>query len=162
MNVFYIRREDGRSNQQVIIDYVKDGQPGYIYKYDELIAALNDGSPTVHDRRSLYAIVIGCMHRLLEDHQRTLKNIRSTGYQLAHASEHSRLAVIRKHKADLQVRRGLDLLRNVRWDELDPNQRMLHESQLLIISGLYQQQQAFDKRLRKVEDAIHQGTAGRG
>lgn len=151
---FHIRRDDGRSNQDVIIDYVKDGLPGSIYTYNELIDALNEGSPTVHDRRSLYGIVISSTHRLLEDHQRTLKNIRGTGYQLAHASDHSRLAVERKHRADTQVKRGLDLLRNVRWDELNPNQRTLHESQLLIISGLYEQQQAFDRRLSKIESAI--------
>lgn len=151
---FAIARPDGRSNAQVLIDYVKDGEPGRIYTYEELSIALSHGADHTYSTQDVRAIVTTAYPRILKEHQRALHNIRGQGYRVAFAKEHTALAMTRKRRSDTQLLRGFQTLQHVRIDELDPNARMAHEGTLMIVGGLYQAQQAMDKRLRAVEDAI--------
>src|SRR5262245_20241445 len=152
---FAIGREDGRSNQQVILDYVTDGEPGHTYTYEDLIAVLNSGSVRQFTRITIRQVIVACGRRLLKEQQRALNNVRNVGYRLAFAAEHNALALSRKRRSDVQLKRGMHLLQHVRWNELDDNQKRLHEGTLLIIGGLYEAQAAFDRRLKRVEEAIH-------
>lgn len=151
---FEISRPDGRSHQQVIIDYVADGEPDRIYTYDELAGVLRAGFDGDVDRQKVSATVRMAQKRLLETRQRALRNVRKIGYRIAFAKEHRALALVRTRRADVQIRGGLRLMEQVRRDELEPNDRLMHDGMLLIMSGMYQQQHALSKRLSAVERAI--------
>jgi hypothetical protein len=152
--LFAITRKDGRSNSQVVVDYVRDSEPGRLFTYDELAAALSVGSDRGFTARDVCQAVRGALLRLLREQQRRLHNVRLVGYRLAPAIEHRRLARQDHRRADVQLRRGLETLRNVRWNELDPNARLAHEGTLMLTESLYINQLALDRRMRTIEDAI--------
>lgn len=151
---FTIARADGRSNQQVILDLVRDGEPGRVYSYIELGAALADGSDHSYAVASVQGIVRQAKGRLSQEQQRVLRNVSGVGYKLAHANEHATLALDKNRRADVQLRRGLDILRHVRFEEMDPVHRQAHEGQLMVQAALYQNQQALWKRQHNVEKAL--------
>lgn len=150
---FAITREDGRSNAQVILDYVKDGKPGRLYTYKELASALSIGSrPFTHVE--VQAVVNRLTTRLLREQQRRLHVVTGMGYRLSPAAEHMTLAHADRRRADIQLKKGLETLRHVRFEEMDENTRKAHEGHLMIHEALYQNQVAIDRRLRRIEDAI--------
>jgi hypothetical protein len=153
---FRVTRIDGRSNTDVIVDYIKNGEPGRIYGYDELIGALNVGATHSYTLRHLQQIVASGYDRIVKRTERVLQAIPTIGYRLAHANEHGRLAVRRTQKADVQMRHAVLTLENVRWSEMEEQTRKAHEATLMILSGVYQQQKAMDKRLRAVEQSIQE------
>lgn len=151
---FTIRRQDGRSDAQVVIDLVEGGEPGRVYTYEEFAAALQAGTTRTYDQRAIGAAVRRAFRRLLQTKARTLHAVPNMGYRLAPATDHNRLAVARTQKAEAQTARGYLILNHVRWEEMDPQARLAHEGTLLIVGAMYQQQKALDKRLRALEDAI--------
>ena len=151
---FESKRVDGRSNAQVVIDFVKNEVPGTLFEYAALVDALNVGSEKTHGIEEVRQAVAACIPRLLAEHQRRLHNVRMLGYRLAPASEHMAIARRDKRRADVQLKRGLHTLRNVRWDELDPNTRQAHEGHLMITESIYANQLALDQRVRRIEEAI--------
>lgn len=159
MMSFAIARMDGRSNQQVLIDHVKNGKPGDMFSFDELAAALSAGSDRIFGVQEVRGVVAMAATRLLKEQARTLVNIRGFGYRLAPGSDHAMLAKGRRDKAAVQIVKAKSLLEHVRWDEMDPNQRLAHEGTLMLVSALYEQQRAFNDRLRKVEETIKAAVA---
>jgi hypothetical protein len=151
---FEISREDGRSNTQVLLDYMRPGTPGQTYTFDELARELSKGTDRQYSRTAVRQIAAGMYDRLLADQQRALHNVRGIGYRLAPAVDHNRLAMARKKRADVQLERGVNTLRNVRWDELDPEARKAHEGTLMVMSALHAQQQSMERRQNAVEQAI--------
>lgn len=159
---FQITRLNGKSNAEVLLGYVLGSEPGRIFPYDELINVLSADATKTYAVYEVQSIVNAIQKRLLKEQSRTLYNVRGMGYKLAHATEHHALALQRKDKADSQLIRGISLLRNVRWEEMDPQSRLAHEGSLVIMSGLHAQQQAFDKRLNAIELALkNAGISGR-
>lgn len=151
---FESKRQDGRSNAQVVIDHVKSGAPGTLYEYAALVDALNVGSEREHGIEDVRQAVAACIPRLLQEHQRRLHNVRTLGYRLAPASEHMSIARRDKRRADVQLKRGLHTLRNVRWEELDENTRRAHEGHLMITEAIYANQASLDQRVRRIEETI--------
>jgi len=151
---FAIRREDGRSNSQVVIDLVKEATPGTIFAYEKIADALSDGTDRQFDVPAVRYSVLGAVSMLEKLHKRTLLNVRSIGYKLARAEEHMLIAGVRSDRANRQLRKGLSTLTHVKWDEMDDNTRRAHEGQLLIMSAFYQQNVAMDRRMRKMEETI--------
>jgi hypothetical protein len=154
MNQFSIVRHDGRSNQQVIVDMVRGAEPGTIFPYESFASELARGTARTYNRRAVASTVRSANPRLLREERRELRNVPTIGYKVAHAKEHLELATNRKARADRQISRGLKTLRNVRWDELDPNARAAHEGTLLVVEGLYAQMQAFARRQAAQDEAI--------
>lgn len=151
---FQPSREDGRSQAEVLIEYVKCGEPGQVYSYAELARALGAGSSRIYTIREVRQAVAACVSRLLREHQRRLHNIRLVGYRVAPAVHHMSLAKGDRRRADRQLLRGLQTLRHVRWEEMDENTRRAHEGHLMIHEAVCSNQHALDVRLRKVEEAI--------
>lgn len=152
---FVITRTDGRSNTQVVIDLVKAGEPGTVYTYDEFKTALEQGAVRSYTRVMVQAAVRDALARLLKEHQRALACVAGIGYKLAAAREHVGLALTRRRRADVQLRCGLRVLRNVRWNELDENARKAHEGVLMVTSAIYAQTSALERRQSAVERALH-------
>lgn len=154
MSTFQITRADGRSNGQVLIDYVSDGEAGQVYEYGELCNVLSEGTDRVFGVNDVRQVVATTQPRMLKEHQRTLHNVRRVGYRLALAKDHTMLAMARRHRADTQVKKGLQLLRHVRWDEMDENTRRAHQGHLMLAEALAANQCAFEKRMKSMENAI--------
>jgi uncharacterized membrane-anchored protein len=160
MKAFEITREDGRSNTQVLLDLVQGCEAGRTFAYDEIAEALSAGTDHAYSVEQVRAVAAKAYDRLLREQQRALHNVRGVGYRIAPASDHRRLAVDRKDRADVQLKRGLNTLRNVRWDEMEPEARKAHEGTLMVVSAMYEQQRALDRRQSSVEDAIRKLMGG--
>lgn len=154
MKAFKITRADGRSNGQVILDLVDGKEPGTVFKYEDLIAALSAGTDHRYTRPEAQRIVTMACPRMLKEQARTLHNVINVGYRLAPAAYHMVLADHRKSRADKQLLRGVQVLQHVRWEEMDANQRLAHEGHLLIVGALYQQMASHERRLSAIEVAI--------
>lgn len=152
--MFVISRADGRSNQQVVLDLVHAAEPGTTYTYEQISEVLSIGTNQAYDARRVQGIVLSSQRRLLSEYARTLTNLRGVGYKVAFANEHLGLSVIRHRKADVQLQKGLHLLKNVRWNELDENARTAHMGMLLVTEALYHNQRALERRQSRVEDVL--------
>lgn len=156
---FAISRMDGRSNQQVILDHVRGGDPGQVYTYQELAQRLGDGTGRTYAVQSIQQVVRQLGRRLSREQARALVNVPGVGYKLAHANEHASLALVHTRKSEVQLHRGFELLTHVRLDEMDENQRRAHEGHLMITAALYQNQRMIWKKQRAVEEALKSLTA---
>lgn len=155
MSRFSIGRADGRSNQQVIIDMLKKRDiPGVTFTYEDIQVALKDSSDRVFSIHDVQSIVRASLKRLERECQRTLLNVRGTGYRIAYAKDHMSVAHIRETKANTQMRAALSVLRNVKFEEMDENTRKLHQGTLMVVSAVYEQQQSLMRRQNAVERAI--------
>jgi DNA-binding winged helix-turn-helix (wHTH) protein len=151
---FSVKRDDGRTNIEVVIAIFEEREPGEIITYDELIAALSEGVETVYNRQAVQSIVTKNYTRILASTERAITNVPNVGYRVVPASSHITIAGDRKERADRQIAHGFETLRHVRWNEMDENQRRAHEGQLMIMSGLHAQMQAIDARQRRLEDLL--------
>ncbi len=158
--LFQTSRQDGRSDAQVIIDMVKEAEPERIFTYREIIDALQQNTDRTFNVETARAAVYRSAHRLLKEQARTLQNIHNVGYRLAPARDHQKIALVRKQKADVQLKRGLQTLENVRWDEMDEQTRAAHQGTLLIVSALYANQKAINDRMARIEETIQQSRNG--
>lgn len=152
--ILEITRLDGRSNAQVILDLVKDHEPGRVFEYDEIITALEQGTDKHYTVRDVQGVISRLYSRMLKEQARALHAVPKVGYRLAPASFHTTLANNRKSRADKQMLRGMQTLQNVKWNEMNENERKAHEGQLLITSAIYSQMQALSRRQSKIEDLI--------
>lgn len=152
---FKIKRADGRSNTQVILDIVKDKNPGDIVSYDAVAAELSIGATKPFTRAATQGAVRRAMPAIGKLYKRTLDNVTAVGYRVAKADEHMHLACRRQDKAHRQLKRGLEILRDTRLDEIkDDVARAAHEGHMLVTAAILQQTQQLDRRMSKIESAI--------
>lgn len=156
MGVFAPSRNDGRSDSRVIFEMVQHAEPDTTFKYEELIEALQDGLDKTVRRDRVYRAVARANKMLLRERKRYLSVVPDSGYRMISASEHLPVALIRKDKALVQFKRGIELLRNARLDELNDTQRALHEGQLMILSGLYEATKESERRHDQSEALIEE------
>jgi len=162
LQLFATSRTDGRTDSEVLIDLVREAQPETIFTFDELGEALSKGTSKTFDKQAVQAVVSRSVLRLAKETQRALYNIRGVGYRVAAASEHSRLANHRKRRSDRQLTKGLAILQNVRWDEMDQNQRNAHQAQLMILQAVVTNQISLNRRMSRIEEAIKKGLGNSG
>lgn len=155
-NQFQIRRADGRSDAQVIIDLVRDEQPGTIFAFSDIATALEAGCDRAFGTADVRAAVARAERRLLSEQSRALLNVRGHGYKVAHASEHSLIARNRKARSDVLLRKGMHTLRNVRWHEMDENQRAAHEGTLMVLGAVMAAHEAIRERQDRVEKRLRE------
>lgn len=148
---FVTTRADGRSNIRVICDLVAQHKPGDLVPFGAIIEALDVGSAKSHSVVDARGAVARATVRLLKEQSTAMVSVRTQGYRVAEASRHRMIAQDRRHRSEVQLRRGLQVLQHVRWDEMDPQTRAAHEGTLMIVSALYEQQRATDKRQEKIE-----------
>ncbi len=151
---FEIGRTDGRSNAEVICDLIADYSPGTIIKYDEICKALAVNTDRTYEIPAVQSIICQSENKLATRLSRCLVNIRGLGYKVALAEEHQRIAGTKKDRAQKLLKRGVNVLKHVRWEEMDDNQRRAHEGQLMILGALTSAMDGIEQRLRRVENAI--------
>lgn len=154
MHPFQTTRDDGRSDRQVIVQLVHAAEPETAYTFKELAAALDVGSSTRATRPKVYAAVNAANRELLKTYNRYLRVVRNVGYRVIRADEHVETSLAKRDSAEKQFRRGLEILKHARMDELTPTQRALHEGQLMIMSGIYQAVREGKRRQDKQDGMI--------
>src|SRR5690606_37949278 len=78
----------------------------------------------------------------------------NVGYRIIRADEHLPVSLQKKDRAQEHLRRGIELLRHARLDELTAAQRTLHEGQLMIMAGIYEAIQDSNRRHERTEALI--------
>ena len=112
--LFAPRRADGRSDRQVIYDLVQGAEPDTVFRYDALESALREGTDGDGiTRQAVYAAVTAANRTLLREKRRALRGVPRLGYRVARADEHVELALMRKDRAQIQIKRGLDGVQRV-------------------------------------------------
>lgn len=151
---FTAGREDGKSNQQVVIELVCEAAPGTQFTFGRLADALAAGTSRTFDRRDVQQVVRLANHRLLREHRRCLRSVRGVGYAVAHANDHRELAGARNRRGTRQFKWALETLENVRLDEMTEEQRKIHLAQLEINSRLMEQQRRILRRQTQQDRVI--------
>mgnify|MGYP001235012281 CR=1 FL=1 len=152
---FEITRADGRSNSQVICDLVGKCDPGKVLEYSVLSAELSNGSTKIYSVQDVQSCVRLAGMMLGRLYQRVLQNVKKVGYRIALADEHMSLAIVRQDKASRQLKRGFEIVRDVKWDEIkDPQVRKATEGYLLVISGFFYTLSGHERRLGRIEKLI--------
>ena len=136
MSRWITSRSDGRSDRQIVYELVELAEPESLFKYTALLDVLSEGLEKPATQQQVYAAVSSANRLLLAERTRYLSVVRGVGYRMIRAEEHLPVAVRRKRRAELQIERGVEILRGARLDELTPAQRQLHEGQLMVMSGL--------------------------
>lgn len=159
MGAFEPQRADGRSDRRVVLDYVQGAAPERIFTYDELATELEAGVGPIITRERTRRAVLAATRSLLKTERRHLENVRGLGYRVIPAQEHRTVAIWRQTRAERQIRRGIDLVRHVRLEELDETQKRLTVGQLTIMNGMYmmlQGQQARQDRMDQLFEGLEQ------
>lgn len=151
---FEIARADGRSDAEVILDIVKDCTPGTVIDYEQMAGNLAIGTDREYSNKDVQSIICRSEKKLAQQLSRALVNVRGKGYKVALAEDHQMIAGRKKDRAHKLLKRGLTVLKHVRWDEMDENQRRAHEGQLMIVSALTTAVDGMEQRLQRVENAI--------
>jgi len=155
---FEVSREDGRSDKQVVFDFVSPYDRGTFFTYDELANALQEGLAVKSSvsRAKIAAAVNNANSMLLRERRRVLRSVRGRGYRLAEASEHVALAAQRRTRAESQISKGLDVVRYTDVSDLTPAQRALHEGQMLIMGGLWTAVRGLTQRQANTETVLQE------
>lgn len=151
---FKIARPDGRSDRQVLFDLCKDAEAERTFTYTELIDALQEGIEPEVTRGRVCQAVASANKLLLREKQHYLRVVKNVGYRVIRGDEHLETALTKKDKAQDYLAKGKALLEHVRMDELDPNQRALHQGQLLILSAVLDSMRASERRHNKQERVL--------
>lgn len=154
MVFFEPSRADGRSDRQVVYDLVTTEPPGTVFSYAELHDALNTGLGKKVKRERVYGAIANTNQKLLKDDQRYLVNVENVGYRMIRADEHVPVSVAKRDRARNNLKRGVELLRHARLDELSEAQRILHEGQLMILSSIHDAVQESARRHDRAEAII--------
>lgn len=154
-DTFAVTRSTGLSNTQVLCEFVGERAPGTLFSYQELQAVLSEGASREFTARDVQGVVTRAGRMLGKLHKRALQNVKGRGYRLAHATDHMGLAISKKTEAMRKMKRGMQLLMDVRLDEIkDPEARKAHEGQALILSGQLSVLGAHERRLARIERLI--------
>lgn len=135
---FQASRSDGRSDRQVVFEMVRGAEPETVFPYERLSAALQENTGRPITRGVVCAAARAASRPLERECQRTLSVVPRVGYRVVRADEHLGLALNRKDRAELMIRRGVELLQNTRVDELNATQLALHNGQMLVLGGFYE------------------------
>lgn len=151
---FETKRENGQTDVQVVVGLVGNAEPGTLYSYDTLREALQEGAASEFDNRRVGDVARRASRFLLRTKQRTLQVVPTVGYRMAAAIDHMPMAVTRQSKADRQLKDSLNLLTNVRWDELDPINREVHKAHLTVTSALVNVTRQIMRQNARRDDSI--------
>lgn len=151
---FTASRPAGRSDKRVVFDLVKDADPETTFKYDDLKTALEADLDVEVGRDRIYRAVQAANKVLLREERRVMSVVRGVGYRVARADEHVGLSMLRKGRAETQLAAGVDLLRQVRYDELNDAERQLAEGTLLVFDGFYRAIKSSENRHNRQEETI--------
>lgn len=141
-----------RSLRVIVAEMVAERSPGDLLTYDELGKAL-DLDPDER-RDQIRQAVSAARPVVLADYKRALIADRGKGYRIALASEFAGLAQDHRRKADRQIGKALDIVKNVNEHELSPDELKRHRAVAMIIRNLHSRMTSAETRLQQLEEAV--------
>jgi hypothetical protein len=106
MIAFVAKREDGRSQAQVIFDAIHDDAPDTMYSYADFGRLLE-----TTDRRVIQQVAGRCNRLLWRDAQRSLLNVRRIGYRMLKPLEHEAQALDYQDRGRRKMRQAVQIVR---------------------------------------------------
>jgi hypothetical protein len=152
--VFAVIRESGKCNAQVILDLVADALPGTLFTYDQLRAALSEGTNTEYDKAAVQAAVRSANRRLLREYRRYLGTVRNAGYHIIAPGDHQHVATWRNRRAERQEKWALDTLRYARTEDMTNDERERHVAMLTILEGVVAYKRAQERRTARLDELV--------
>lgn len=152
--LFEPSRSNGQSDRQIVFALVSGAEPGTTFTHEQLRDALQKGIDKPISMQRIYKAAGKANHDLGREEQRALGAVPGIGYRVLAANEHHGAALVRKGMAEKNMRRGIELLRDVREDELDPAALQLYRGTAMVWSGVMQAMRASTRRHDKQEDLI--------
>lgn len=146
------RPKGDRSLRVIVAEMVAERSPGDLITYDELGKAL-DLDPDER-RDQIRQAVSAARPVILADHKRALIAERGKGYRIAFAGEFAGLAQGHRRKADRQMGKALDIVKNVNERELSPDELKRHRAVAMIITNLHSRMTSAETRLQQLEEAV--------
>lgn len=146
------RPKGDRSLRVIVAEMVAERSPGDLITYDELGKAL-DLDPDER-RDQIRQAVSAARPVILADHKRALIAERGKGYRIAFAGEFAGLAQGHRRKADRQMGKALDIVKNVNERELSPEELKRHRAVAVIITNLHSRMTSAETRLQQLEEAV--------
>lgn len=141
-----------RSLRVIVAEMVAQRTPGDLLTYEELGKAL-DLDPD--ERRDQIRQAVSAARPLaLTDHKRALVPVRGKGYRIAWASEFAGIAQEHRRKADRQIGKALDVVKNVNEKELSPEELKRHRAVAIVITNLHMRMTSAESRLQQLEEAV--------
>jgi hypothetical protein len=151
---FLPSRADGRSDRQVVYELVKDAEPERLFYFEEIAEALQSGVDTPIDKPRIYRAVKQGGRTLQQRERRALQVVKGRGYRVLRANEHMSVARQRESSARRQMKAGLEILKNVREDELTSAERSLYRGHAHITAGLIVAIEAIHRRQDRQDQLI--------
>lgn len=153
---FRIARDDGRSDRRVVYELAQFAEPDTVFSFEEIQDALQEGVEAPIARARVYQAVAKGNKTLLRERKRYLDSVPGRGYRVIRSDEHLAVAIVKKSRAETQIKTGIDLLRNVHLEELSEPQRTLHVGQLMVLDGVYRMAKASEKRHAQQEQVLEE------
>jgi hypothetical protein len=136
----------------IVAEMVAQGSPGDLITYDDLGKAL-DLDPDER-RDQIRQAVSAARPLVLADQKRALIPVRGEGYRIAWASEFAGIAQEHRRKADRQIGKALDIVRNVNEKELTPDELRRHRAVAMVITNLHTRMTSAESRLQQLEEVV--------
>lgn len=154
MVCFKTSRHNGRTNADVIYELVFGKAPSTVFRYKELLEALNSGTDTQYDRQALSSIIARVNKRLLQSSQRTMRVVRGVGYRIAEAKEHAEIASLHKRSGDRKYRKAVQTINQCRTDEMTPAEKERYDAMVTVMNAHTNKIDGHERRLRRLEEAL--------
>ena len=120
---FAASRPDGRSDRQVIVDFVAPKQQGDVISHDELITELQNGTDREITQRHIYSAVPAACRVLIREHSMALISLPGDGYRIAEPDEWFQLANQRRRRAARETIKGTELIVHSPRGKMSPETR---------------------------------------
>lgn len=156
MNLFEPSREDGRSDRQVVYDFVKDAEPGTLFLYDDLRGELEHGVAVEITRQRIGRAARAASRLLLKADERALQAVPGHGYRVAHARDHITMAQAHQSRAHTHTETSLTLVTNVREVELTAVERELVRGLRIVLGSIGQMMAASERRQDRFEKVLEE------
>lgn len=151
---FKATRASGLSDRTILIELVKNGSPGDVFTFDELIAKFEEDTERTVTRGNVSSIVSAAKKRLLTDCERVLISVRKVGYRIGEAREHMKVSTLQKEKGKRQISSAWDTLEHVRRNEMTKDEMAKHSEQMVRTGELLVVLEQHESRLNKIEKVL--------
>lgn len=141
-----------RSLRVIVAEMVAERSPGDLISYEELGKALELDPDERRDQ--IRQAVSAARPLILVDHKRALVADKGKGYRIAWASEFAGIAQVHRRKADRQIGKALDVVKNVNESELSPEELKRHRAVAMVITNLHARVNSAESRLQQLEEAV--------
>lgn len=135
---------------KIVTDVLKTKDIGDIVTYEEILSALGPDFP----RNSLSPVVWSAIRKFRETDKRTFENVRTVGWRMVEATEHSRLARRAQLRGKRRLADAVSISSNTDLTRLNPEQRRFQQAQELHLRQLLARLTRVEEKVEKTEEKV--------